>query len=397
MIRKKNKNKLIFGIVVCFFLVLIFSANQTFAASKYWIGSNMGSTTDNTRWSFTSGGSGGVFLPHSYDTVFYNSSGLGSSTVSADMTLSNLYIDSAYTGNLIVNDNVNYIIGLPSVPASVTVSGNGQQIATTTTPTPNNHQDLGGAFLFTSRGDTTVTSIRLKQVGSLATSSLSNIVLTYKNAEGGNCATTTPSDASIFGTVVSFNASSTATTTGVLPLFSDIPVCLYINYNLSEVFSLAVLGRSIDFEIINPVTDIVFINGSVSTTGSVDINSQTIIVNDRTIPVIHDPNPNHDSVACSGSITSTISLNMSNPEKNPTVFYLQNCSVWKRTGEDTAQRITNPNLQVQNLIFSDLSGDNSKRIIGIELTIANMDTGSSNIFLNVSRTYRTSARVRASP
>jgi len=395
MIRLGTKKYFIFGTAIFFVLFFCSSVNSAFAAQKYWIGSVMGSTTEMGRWSLTSGGAGGAAVPNRYDTVNYNSSGLGSSTVNANMTIQNLYVDPAYTGNIIVNNDINYIIGLPDVlPSLISITGYGRQIATTTTPVPN--QNLGGAFLFTStEGNATATSIRLKQAGSMATSSLSNVVVSFKDAVAGVCASTTPAGTSPFGSVLSFNASSTVTPTGILPLLSNMPVCLYVNYDLGEVFSTSTLGKSIDFEITNPATDITLTNGSTTATSKVNVPGSTMVVDDRTLPVPPDPNPNHNAASCSGALTSVLSLHMANPAKDPTVFYLQNCAIWKMEGGGKPRRLTNPNLQVHNLTFTDMSGNGSNGgIVRIQLTISNVSVDAPSSMLNVSRVYGTSAKVQ---
>ncbi len=358
----------------------------------------MGSTTNTARWSLTSGGTGGAAVPNSYDDVYFNGSGLGSSTVNATATIKNLYIDSGYSGNLIINDDVTYVISLPdALPSLVTVVKNGRQIATSTTPVTG--QSLGGAFLFSAmEGGATVTSVKLKQAGSVATSSISNVTLSFKNAVSSACSSTTPAATTLFGVAGAFDASSYATTTGTMPLYSDIPVCLYINYDLTGEYSINLLGRTISLEINNPSTDIGVTGGVFGETYRVNIYGNTMIINnnDVAVPIATSTKPHMTNPTCFDSkIYSLLSIRMRNPTKNPTVYYLQNCIIWKKEGADSPHWMTSQNLQVYSLHFTDLSLPNTPGIIKTNLKISNVDPTAPASFINYAKTFTGQSFIRA--
>ena len=272
--------------------------------------------------------------------------------------------------------------------AAITISGTGTQISTTTIPVTG--QNLGGAFLLTSTiNNATTTSIRLKNTGSISTSTIANIVLAYKNAAGGQCSSTKPSGTTSFGTAGAFDSNGFTTTTGTIPLNKDVLVCIYVNYNLTGSFSTSSLGNSIDFEINNPSADIVSTGGAISTSNSVNISGQTIVVNDAS------QNPTADPTSCTNSgITSLLSLKMDDPVKNPTVFYLENCAVWKIVGGGAPIRMTNPNLQVLSLTFTNLTGANNGGSVRINMTMSNVNASSSPSYINTRKTYSTTATVK---
>jgi hypothetical protein len=394
MNRERSKINLIFEMIICLLFLFSFFTNEALAANKYWIGPSGGLTNFTANWSLTSGGAGGAAIPNNYDTVIYNIGGVGSSTVNIDMTVADFISTIDYTGIISIGNTVTLTIGLPSIlPALVTVSKTGTQIATTTIPVM--ALDLGGAFLFTAtEGNATTTAIKLKQVGSLSTSTIANIVLAYKNAVGGQCSSTKPSGTTLFGTAGAFDVNGFATTTGTMPLNKDVPVCVYVNYNLTGTYSTSTLGRSIDFEITNPSTDVIATNGTVTTANKVNISGSTIIAQDNST-VSPDPPVAGVSPTClDNKINSLLSLKMNDTTKNPTVFYLQNCAVWKTEGGGAPVRMTNPNLQVQSLTFTDLTGANSGGTVRIQMTVSNVDSSSGPSYINTRKTYSTTATVK---
>ncbi len=259
----------------------------------------------------------------------------------------------------------------------VTVGRTGRQNATTTIPITD--QDLGGAFTFQATGSSgaVIDSIRIKQKGSLATSTIDNIRMYYKAEE--TCSTTTPVDAVLFGVADVFDdnniATTTATTTEIFTLGVDELNCLYIVYDLIGEYSTSTLGRSIDFEITNPSIDVISSNSTIETINSQNISKRTII----TIP----------------GINSLLSLKMKVINKDPTVYYLLDNAVWKMEGGGTPVRLTNPNLKVHSLTFDDLTGANSGGTIRMKITMSNVLQDAVSSFLNVVRTYTTSASVKA--
>jgi hypothetical protein len=77
--------------------------------------------------------------------------------------------------------------------------------------------------------------------------------------------------------------------------------------------------------------------------------------------------------------------------KNPTLYYLQNCAVYKQVGTTTARRISPLSMQVQDLSFEKMSGG----FVRMSITTSNMDPGEEGNFLNVTRTLSTGATIKA--
>ncbi len=370
-----------------------FLGGEAQAANKYWVGPLNGVNSTTTNWSLTSGGFGGATLPDIFDNMIFN--GFGSSTsFNANMTAGDLFLDSTYSGIVTIENGVTLTLGVEIIPPPiVTVSKSGSQIVSTITPVTG--LNLGGAFTMQSQGNATTTAFKIKQIGSLATSSITNLVVYYK-AEG-TCSATRPADATLFGTTtLPFNADNVATTNGTLVLSDGVQNCLYISYDLPGAFSTSTLGRTIDLEITNPSTDVTLALGSVETIEKVNVPGRTMIIDEYTTPPEPDPNPAPDVPvnSCVDAVSSLISLKMSDPAKDPTVFYLQNCAVWKMEGGGTPIRLTNPNLKVYSLTFTDLTAANSAGTVRMSLTMANVDEAASDSLLNVSRTFTTTATVK---
>jgi len=390
-----NKKKLlILGITLILFFSFTASA---LAANKFWSGAFNDLTNVFLNWSLTSGGPGGAALPNIYDTVRFDS-GANPANVNADITVGDFIIDTGYSGLVSVVDGVILTIGSATdLTPLVTVSKSGAQIATTTATSTD--QDLGGAFLFTTQGPAVnVTAIKLKQVGSFATSSLSNIRLYTKDAVEEACASTKPvSGTTLFGTAGSFDENNYATTTAgtTLTLTSDVPVCLYLVYDLDGVGGLATMGKSIDLEITNPSTDITLSAGTVTPAKKVNINGVTIVVMSEAEIIDNRTTPTTTNPACSDNeIKSLISIHVSDPTKDPTLFYLQNCQVWKKEGNGNPGHLTNSNLQVHALTFTDMtSGERTGKAVQMSITISNMDPTDGDVFLNVTKTLRTTVGV----
>jgi hypothetical protein len=155
-------------------------------------------------------------------------------------------------------------------------------------------------------------------------------------------------------------------------------------------YSTTTLGRSIDFEITNPSTDIHIVSGGdISTTNKINISGRTIVVGDGTDPATPDID------GCTTDITSLLSLNVQGEGKNPTIFYLKDCAVWKQEGGEEAFRLTNSNLKVHSLTFTELTGENSAGTVRIEMEISNVGISTDPNFMSVTRTYSTTATVKA--
>jgi hypothetical protein len=119
-----------------------------------------------------------------------------------------------------------------------------------------------------------------------------------------------------------------------------------------------------------------------------------VMIPDLPIP---EPEPGEPAIDnCSNDqISSVLSIHTKDETKNPAVFYLQNCGVWKKEGAGSPRLLTNPNLQVQNLSYTDMTGANDSGTIRIEITTSNMDPSQEDVFLNVTKTLRTTVGVKA--
>lgn len=278
--------------------------------------------------------------------------------------------------------SLNYSLVTLDMP--LVVDKQGSQLATTTLPVSN--LNLGGAFTFVKpSGGANVTSITLHQAGSLPGEDITHLKLWYKDAD--TCEVAKPSDATPFGTGSTTFTNGYSTTTGTLPVSAS-TTCLYITYDIPIDYTELLLGKSIDLEIANPVSDVIVDTGTVSPESKVNIHGATIIVPDNSTPP-EDPN------ACTnGVISSLLSLRMTDPAKDPTVFYLKNCSVWEKDGVGNPYRLSNPGLKVLSLILTDMTGPHSNGTIRMQITMSNMEAGNATTFLNVTRSYGTTATVR---
>lgn len=279
------------------------------------------------------------------------------------------------TGSPILNSvSLNHTPILGTIP-TVVVGKQGRQIATTTATSTN--QDLGGAFTLTTTDSSIVlNSIKLKKLGSFSITDIENIRLYSASANvNGLCEATKPASGAVeFDSISSFDNDGTITASSTLALLAT-TTCIYVVYDLSGETSIATLGRSIEFEITNPSTDVVVTGGVVNGTDPVNIPRATIVI------------MNNAGDSSADSIESLISINTSDPDKNPTVFYLQDNKIWKKEGDGEPMRMTNPNLQVHSLIFRDMSGNSSDmRVFTADITISNMDPGNEEVFMNVTRT-----------
>ena len=329
------------------------------------------STTPGNQWHFQPDGArtfGYLDVADSYNT--------SSTTINAQ----------SYPGLVDSHNNTNWTFTIPLL----TLSTQGRQLATTSATTVN--QDLGGAFTLTpTGGNFTLNSLKLKQVGSFATSTITNLKL-YSEA-ATTCRATKPVGTTLYGPFTPFDSTNQATTTGTLTLSTT--TCLYLTYDLVGTPGPTTMGRTLDFEITNPGTDLLVTGGTVTPGTSVNIPGVTMIPADNTAviqspPPITTTNPN-----CSDNqIKSLLSLRTDTPSTDPTLYYLKNCAVWQQTGNSTPRRLTNANFQVHALTFEDLSGPTQTGgSVRMSITLANMDPGQENTFMNVTRTMSTTVNV----
>jgi hypothetical protein len=330
------------------------------------------------------GGNGSVY------SSTYASGGGGGGRIALYCSQNNLTSSSTVTGGTGFETGeigTYYELQTVSTP-EIVISKTGRQLATTTFGATN--FNLGGAFTLESEGNATTTSIKLKQIGSLATSSLSNIKLAYQRSVDATCSSTKPtSGTTLFNTQNSFDEDDAVTFTGSIPLSAGSTTCLYVTYNLTSTYSTSTVGQTVDFEITNPATDVIVTGATTTANTAVNISGQTIVV-----PVPTAPDP-EDPAAPNLDITSLISLHMKDPAKDPTVFYLQNKAIWKMEGGGIPVRLTNPNLQVHSFSLTNLSSYNAEDAVRIQITTSNMDPEEASNFLNVTRTKSTTATVKA--
>ncbi len=279
-------------------------------------------------------------------------------------TNSDLFIDSSR--------NTGWTFGATSNPI-LTVGRSGIQLATTTISAPS--QDLGGAFTFVAdTGTIEVNSITIRQVGSLSTDYITGMEFTYRDAVDDTCSDVQPASTEPFGSFNPF-VDNVTTVSGSMPV-SQTKVCLYLIYTLDGDSDLDTLGRTVDFEITNPSTDVLVESGTVTPISRVNIAGRTMVV---------DPN----------LAQSMLSLKMYDPDVDPTVFYLKDNGVWKKAGSRNPVRLTNPNLIVQTLTFTDLTYPGSSGSVKMNITVSNVSAGTADSFINVTKSYGTSATIRA--
>ena len=171
-----------------------------------------------------------------------------------------------------------------------------------------------------------------------------------------------------------------ATTTAGTPmaLTVDTSVCVYIVYDLNGSSGLGTMGKTIDFEITNPSVDIIVSAGTVIPNTTLNIDGVTMIAVDN-VAIVRDAPPvsvQTTNPACSNSIiTSMMSVHMDDAVKDPTLYYLQNCAVWKKEGNADPHRLNNPNFQIRSLTFKRIDLTSSKNSASSSPKHTNMDNG----------------------
>jgi hypothetical protein len=384
-INRKVLNKKRHFISALIVFSLFFTASFALASDKYWVGRVSELTSNKANWSDTSGGSSTNRLPSFDDVIIFDAGSISNAYFDADMDVWQMDIQSGFTYNIDYGPLATVDVDDPNSTPIIYISKTGHQLATTTLGVAD--FDIGGAFTIEAEGNATITSIKLKQIGSLATSSLSDIELSYQTSVDTTCSDTKPVGTTVFAAESDFDSDNAVTLTGSMSLSTGSFTCLYITYDLTGTYSTSTVGRSIDFEITNPSTDVI-VTGAVTTASNpVNILRRTIVVSEVTEPENPEA-PNLD-------ITSLISLRVKDPAKNPTVFYLQNKAIWKMEGGGTPVRLTNPNLQVHSFSLTDLSPDNAEGAVRIQMTTSNMDPAAESNFLNITRTKSITATVKA--
>ena len=382
-------------VVIVFFLVIFYNcfSSEALAADRYWVGPAGGFTGFPTNWSSSSGGSGGATVPNIYDKAIFDGGVTNNATVNTNMAITDFLSTADYTGIVSIIDGVTLTVGYNGdLPSLVAVNKTGTQIATTTIPVTD--QDLGGAFVLSASGnDVNIASIKLKQIGSLPADIIKDVQLSYEDSVGGQCPAVKSEGATSFGIPETLDENNTATFADTFVIKGNVPACLYVNYNLVGTYDVSDLGRTVDFEITNPSTDIIALNGSIEGSNPVNIPGQTVIVDPNSVSGSGDGGS--ATSTCSNAASSMLSLKMNDISKDPTVFYLQNCVIWKMEGGGAPIRLTNPNLKALSLNFINLTGANSGGTVKIEMTMSNVDATAGPSYINVTKTFSTTATVKA--
>lgn len=365
VMNKKYKTKLILILGIVFFSFVF--VQSAFAANKYWIGSS--SVNVGSNWSPWG-------IPNTLDTAIFNSGGVSNATIDADFSANQLNIFSNYTGSIFLNYGKSLNLGNPPVVETpIVVSSAGSQVSTTTYPLSGIF--LGGSFTFNkSISSTVVSSIVITQNGSLsADANLAGLQLYYKKE--ATCSSTLPLDAVSFNSVGVTFTSNIATTTGTMAVdSSESPsqVCIYAKYDITGSDS-SIMGQTVDLEILNPSTDVTVNSSTVSPATAADISGATTLVS---------------------STTPMLSLKMSDPTKNPTVFYLQDGALWIKEGVNgTPGKLTSDTVEVTSLRFTTLTGFLGTLFgsLKIEMTVKAKNSGETQEY-NVERTFTTTVKVR---
>jgi len=99
-------NKSLFPFLMILVGVSIFWAQPASAVVKYWIGSAGGSFTADANWSLSSGGANNTTAPNLNDTATFTSGGNTNCTISSDVTIRGLDMQSTYSQTLTINSGV---------------------------------------------------------------------------------------------------------------------------------------------------------------------------------------------------------------------------------------------------------------------------------------------------
>ncbi|MGB8815838.1 MAG: hypothetical protein WCC74_01170 [Minisyncoccia bacterium] len=360
----KIKPILITGIFFFFFIFVQFS----FATDKYWLGSGLLNIGSN--WS-------PLGTPNIFDVVFFNGDSVSNATIDDDFGANQLNVFSTYSGSIYLNYGKTLNLGYPpAVPETpIVVSSVGSQVSTTTYPLSGIF--LGGSFTFNKSASSTIVSrIVITQKGSLnADTNLANLQLYYKKEE--TCSTSFPSGATLFNPGGSSFFSNVISITGTMNVSSfEFPnkVCIYIKYDITGYDPL-IMGQTVDLEILNPSNDVTVNSSTVSPATAIDIFGATTLIS---------------------STTPMLSLEMSNPAKNPTTFYLQDGILWIKEGVNgTPGRITSNKVEVTSLRFTTLTGFLNTLFgsLKIEMTVKARNEGETQEY-KVERTFTTTVKVR---
>jgi len=379
---KAKRIKNVMGICALVLLSFCLISQTVLAANKFWVGPYDGSAASPSNWSNSSGGSSGGAVPSTGDVMNFDGGNVNRAVVDSNMNTGDFLMTSGYTGIVTINDGVTLTLSSSSESSIITVSSTGRQVSTTSIPATN--LNMGGAFTFSVESSPAIiNTIVIKQAGSLpADSNISNLQLWYEATS--TCAAVKPlSGTTQFGSGSASFVNNFATTTGIMNVAAASKVCLYVTYNIPTAYSDSFVGHTIDPQIYNPSTDVISTSSTASPATTVYVPGHTIILK------------NNIEATSTDVISSVLSLHVNDPAQDPTVFYLKGGIVYKKMGTSDPIRLTNPNFVVQSLTFTDLSGDGSGRSIKIQMLVSNMDTGNSGTLLNISRSYSTSATVKA--
>jgi len=137
---------------VLFYLTIVFllTAQTSFSANRYWVGS--GSWNNTANWSGSSGGTPGSSVPGVFDIAIFDGANLSNCTINANVNIDGFSITSLYSGNIITNTGI-----------TLTVSASGFSQAAGTFAGNNGNITINGVFnltggIFTSTSATITTT-----------------------------------------------------------------------------------------------------------------------------------------------------------------------------------------------------------------------------------------------
>ncbi len=290
---------------------------------------------------------------------------LGYFTVS-DSTNLGTEIDTTGLNIIDGGNNINWTFG--TIPdGTIFIGTSGLQNEHITLPAIN--QELGGSFPITvRRGDTTLEAITFHYTGTIATSSLSDITLyTHTIASTTvSCPNDIPTNTPVYGSSQTI-ATSSLTFTDSFSISANSRICLYLTYTLDIPYDFRLLGRDIDFEINDPLTDVLFSVGTITNTSLqkyLNITGRSVIIN----PDI-----------------SFVSFKVRDPLKNPTLYYVRDYVLYKKEGDAPERKMNNPNLKIHSLDFTGTRPSRGPALINYEMIIANVEANAPDHYLKVIR------------
>jgi Tfp pilus assembly protein PilW len=102
---------------------------------------------------------------------------------------------------------------------------------------------------------------------------------------------------------------------------------------------------------------------------------------------------NINSPAISAATSSSLSLQMADASKNPTIFNTSNGYIFITEGTSTTLNITSPRTVVSNLIFTNMTGKKEKGVIDFNFILDHYNPGNRNEF-SYEQTFQGEGNIR---